>query len=742
MTVRTVPEHLFQYMLKNISGSRFETFAKLVFGSVFGEDFVPLGGMHDGGADGLLSSYIQEIRGKPNTFIQFSVTAEAGVKKKVQDTIEALRKAGREPKQLIYGSNAPLPKADVVAQEVFESHSVMIQVRDFERLRGYVNADEGANRSFYEFFSDEISTLSRAASLPLSAVTRFAKDPTVYVYLNHELRDRFSRDKLNERVLDALIYWSLRNTDPDKEVFLSRDAIAHDIESTFPVARSVLIPNLSNRLSVLSSKGANGSERIRHHKSRDLFCLPYEMRAQLAIEASEMISLQARFKDCISARLRAEGDADLSAVEFNTAALLIFETVHRYFVEQGVLLAAVLEKKIESLAISDQIVEDVMSQVLATLPGSPTISPSTFGACIKVLRGLFYRAEEVERQYMMYLSRTSCLMVTMQSAPRLLEYLNQMGGKFRLLVGSDLLVKAISEHYIEPDNRQVTNLLAVCKRLGSELVLPETALNEVFNHIHASDLEFRNHYAAQEAFLKPADLLACDRILIRAYLHAKRQAGGPRSWADFVNQLADPDGVRGKSDQARQSLREVLCKRHGMKFLPMQEVEAKTNATGVKELAERMEQATEVKHEELAYNDALMAYGVYALRQEGAESGVYDGFGFRTWWLTKKTRVLGLTGELVRSHGGVPYVMRPEFILNFVALAPKAAEVRQSCASLLPSTAGLQLGHYLDPGVMRKLLHDAEEWAKVSPERVSTMMSEKVNRLTHDRFKQYSRCIA
>ena len=94
------------------------------------------------------------------------------------------------------------------------------------------------------------------------------------------------------------------------------------------------------------------------------------------------------------------------------------------------------------------------------------------------------------------------------------------------------------------------------------------------------------------------------------------------------------------------------------------------------------------------------------------------------------------------SEGGVPYIMRPEFILNFVALAPKAADVRKSLADLLPTTAGLQLGPHLQPDVMHSLLRDAAEWARITPERVSVLMSDKVNRLKHDRFKQYTQKLA
>ena len=82
--------------------------------------------------------------------------------------------------------------------------------------------------------------------------------------------------------------------------------------------------------------------------------------------------------------------------------------------------------------------------------------------------------------------------------------------------------------------------------------------------------------------------------------------------------------------------------------------------------------------------------------------------------------------------------MRPEFILNFVALAPKAADVRKSFSDFLPTTAGLQLGRYLDDSVMHSMLNHVEEWSQLPPERVSVILGEKVNRLTHDRYKKYT----
>ena len=275
MALRIVSDDLFSYLMGRVSGARFETFAKQIFAIHFNENFVPLGGIHDGGADGAISSYMQEVQGKPSAFVQFSITNEGGTKTKITGTIEALKKVGREPRQLIYATSQSLPKADLIVQEVYENQAVMVQIRDFERIKGYVNSNEKANHIFYESFTSDISTLARAADLNLTSVSEFAKDPTVYVYLNHELKDRFSRDHLNERVLDALIYWTLRDTDPDKGLLLPRAGIAKAIEEAFPPAKGVLLPKLNDRLAELSKKEGGGVGRLRHYRSDECFSLSF-----------------------------------------------------------------------------------------------------------------------------------------------------------------------------------------------------------------------------------------------------------------------------------------------------------------------------------------------------------------------------------------------------------------------------------------------------------------------------------
>lgn len=738
MSLRPVGDKLFEYLISNVSGDRFESLAKKVYSAVYDDEFVPLGGMHDGGADGFYLPHVW-VGKKPDTFFQFSVTDSERAKNKVAGTLKSLMKVGRTPRHVIYSTTENLPKQDILISEIFDEYQVLLVIRDNDRLRQIVNSNAKANMLFLEFFRPDIDAVKDSSKSLQGAVNQFVEDPTVFALLDYELKDRFSRDHIQKRILDSLIYWALRDTDPDTEKLLGRLEISEAIRTVFPTAISVLLPLLDARLKELSRKTGENIERIRHYRARDLFCLPFDMRRQLAERAIEESKLQDHFIDSIKMRLRSDAKKALADDVVCLGAELIFDSVHEYFVEQGLILSAYLNNKVETIEISDQIVEDQVSRVLAKSKSKSKISPSLIADSMRVLRGIFYDPSDVERQYLGYLCRTSMLFMTLRSAPRMIEYFNQMGGNFCLLVGTDILVKAISEQQLPIEQRQVDGLLRACAELGAKLVLTEPVLNEVFTHLHAADLEYRNHYLPNEAYLSPEQVSECDRILIRAYYFARYSDGTVRiSWDKFINKLVDPSALRSKSEQGRIELRGLLMQRFHMEFLSDEEIETGVNKVEVSALADKLIKARINKNQELSFNDALMVYATYSQRRKHKESANYDGFGYRTWWLTKETQVLKFTGALVMKEGGIPYIMRPEFILNFVTLAPKAAHVRKAFRELLPTTVGLQLGQHLKPEVMHQLLAETEEWASLTPERVSVMIGDKINRLKFDRYKQYT----
>lgn len=741
MNFKPVSEKLFNYLVSNLSGERFETLAKSLYSAEIGDEFIPLGGIHDGGADGFMVGQVIEGK-KAGVFFQFSVTEVGRVKAKITQTIRALVKAGRNPKQVVYSTTKHLPKQDILIEEIFESHQVLLRINDGERIKQMVNTDTRLNKVFLDFFTADVLMLKCSAENLHGAVNEFVRDPTVFAFLDYELKDRFSKDHLQDKILDSLIYWALRDTDPDKNKFLDRDAIADAINTVFPTATSVLAPRLNTRLSELSRKSVGEEERVRHHKTKNLFCLPFGMRKQLAERALDESRLQDDFHESIRQHLRLFSTSLWPEDSEKLGTTLIFNSVHDYFVEQGLLLSAYLENMVETFQISDQIVERQVENVLAKSPERARISPELIECSMKVLREIFYNPSETERRYLGYLSRTSLLFMTLSTAPRMIEYFNKMGGNFRLLVGTDMLVKTLSEQQLPAERRQMESLLKACIEIGAKLVLTEPVLDEVFTHLHAVDLEYRHNYLPKEAYLSSSAVSEeCDRILIRAYYYCKFD-GKKISWDKFLNNFLDPISLRSKAEKGRTELMGFLIQRFKMEYLSREDISIGLVHEDVNNLAENLALARGTKNQELSSNDALMVHAVYRQRKIHKESAIYDGFGYRTWWLTKETQVLNFTGDLVRREGGVPYIMRPEFILNFIVLSPNAASARKAFRDLLPTTVGLQLGQHLKPDVMHRLLSETEEWATLPPERVAVIIEGKVNRLKYDRFKQYTAKIA
>lgn len=739
MSFKIVNDTLFGYLLTDISGGDFESLAKKLFSSEYGESFIPLGGMHDGGADGFCLPHVCEGT-KPTTFFQFSITDNERAKKKVSDTIKSLIKVGRSPRQLVYSTTEQIPKQDILVGEIFEEFEVLLRIRDRDGIKQLVNSNQTANKLFLDTFAAEINAVVNSAQKLEGCVNQFVSDPTIFAFLDFELRDRFSKDVLHDKILDSLIYWTLRDTDPDTNKLKTRQNLVDSIKTVAPSAANFLLPRLNNRLVELCHKDGGGEERVRHHRKLDSFCLPFEMRRQLAERAVEENSLQEQFMLSITLRLKSCSATELNRTDLEVGARLVFDSVHEYFVEQGLILSAFLEKRVEDIHINDQVVELQVSKVLSKLNVATKISPELVGRCMKVLGGIFYNTSDVERKYLGYLSRSSMLFMTLQSSPRVIEYFNQMSGNFRLLVGTDLLIKAISEQHLKPELRQVETLLQVCIKLGAKLILAEPVLDEVVTHLHAVDLEYRNHYLPNEAYLDVAKIGECDRILIRSYYHARLiERTTKKGWDAFIDSLLDPKALRNKSEQGREQLRGYLVQRFHLLFESYDDLGKGVNQSRVDLLAAQLSNARgSEKHSNLSQNDALMVHATYAQRKANKESANYDGFGYRTWWLTKETHILSFTGDLVRQEGGVPYIMRPEFLLNFVTFASKASDARKAFSDILPTTVGLQLGQHLKQDVMNELLDSVSNWDDLPPERISMMLADRVNKLKYDRFKQYS----
>lgn len=722
--MKNIDEHLKQYLLEKIDGFDFERLIHKLLSARDGQQFVPLGGIHDGGADGFLRSVLTDKR-KATSFIQISVQKD--VKSKIRGTVKRLRDFGRDVRTLTYWTNQKLD-IDVLEEELANELEIALRIRDWNSVSQLIESKVTVREEFLNYFHHDIDVLSDAKNVVEKRPFDVVSDPSIYVFLQFEKSERFGKGGLVAPIVDSLIYWSLRDSDPDKNVLVSRNEIKEAIEALLPSASNNLLPHLDERLKVLATKNGGGDQRVRYYQVSDSFCLPYQVRVELAAKSATELTLKAKVHASFVERATGHGADQPEAV-----ADACERALYRHFNEQGLILAAFLEKRLDNITVSDQIVESELQEAAAA---GVKLSRPSYVSALRVLQGALYTPNEVENEFLHRLSRTTMLLFSLKHCPQLIEYFNKMTGKFRLLIGTDILVKALSESFLPAEHRHVTNLLKVAQACGAKLLLAAPVVNELYSHLYAAHLEFRHYYAEQEPYITAQMASQSDRIMIRTYFYAKLHLRALKGWKSFIDMFVDYEELNSRTHRGEQQLAGYVCKTFGLEPIDLTEDGKKPNDKEVDDLASEFER-NNAKNEILAHNDALMVLSVYAQRRAAHETAIYDGFGVRTWWLTKQTRVLASTASIVLKNDRIPYIMRPEFLLNFLTLSPAGKAVDPVVRDLLPSHVGLQIGQHLQHEHMHKLLGELENWKELPEARREIKVSEAVDQLKYDRFKRY-----
>jgi hypothetical protein len=344
-------------------------------------------------------------------------------------------------------------------------------------------------------------------------------------------------------------------------------------------------------------------------------------------------------------------------------------------------------------------------------------------AILENLRVAFYDSLLEERLFFTRLSATYTLLFCLNTEPRLVEYFQSMASDFYLYVGSDILVRTISERYLHPEDQMMTNTLKIIREAGGELILSEQVLDEIHTHIAAADYEFRNKYQSIEASIDNVIARNSDRILIRAYFYAKLIPPigivGPEDWQNFINQFCDYELLH--KSEGREQIKNFLQAKFQMQFVSVDEIAKLYDPYEAEQLASCLEE--EKKDERLAKNDAVIALAVYGRREQNQESSRVSEFGYRTWWLTGESRILKHTVDIVKAHRS-RYMLRPEFILNFLTLTTSAVEVRRAYQNIFPNLLGIQLARRVDPNELTQVIQKVQEAQNLEPARRTAVISQ------------------
>ncbi|MCF4125688.1 hypothetical protein [Methylobacterium sp. SyP6R] len=718
--------------------SAFEQFVQTFHGSLLGTTFVPLGGMHDGGADGFVEQ-IFESKARAGTFLQASKTTD--IQGKIAQTLKRLKDFGRSPNVVMFYFSVPISQIDSIEEYNTNKHNITVRIRAKQYIETHINDSPQTIQAFNSYLRPSILHLLEVGSTGNSREFPF-DEKALCAFLGQEVNRRRGNSTLLTSLTDSLILWSLEGTDPDKSIFLDKNQIQAKIEGAIPAAKQFIRGNIKHRLDKLSSKHNGSGRQISFHKKLGSYALKYEERQKLVEENIKEAEIINKVSDSIFEKLRLELPSDLH-VQIPIISSAILECIEELFRKQGMVLSLYINDKDDDL-IEEINLTNVIDQKVDALNMQADSSIKIKSAIIIILRSMIYNPSNVEHDYLLRLSNTYFILFSIKNDPKIVEYFSGMAEKLYLYVGSDLIIKALSEYHLPDYGRLITNSLRILRESGATLVMAEPAFEEVFTHLRAAVLEFENFYAPVESAIDEEFVPYIDRIIIRAYFYAKLDINvvgrKPKGWMSYINQFCDYDDL--KRNKNRETLRMYLCDKFSLRFEERKTMLSLLDREDLKSLTnnitnERKKLSTKGDRVRvLAYNDALHALRVYSKRHEIGEITAPTPFGYKTWWLTHERtvqRVALTTLENRKSR----FIMRPEFLLNYIYLMPTKSEIIESYRNIFPTILGVSLSRRAPRHTLHNILISAREAYSVDSSRSRVMLKNFSDLLKSDQIRIY-----
>lgn len=703
-----------------------------------GHTFKPLGGQNDGGADGFVDSDIRQHANRTGVFFQSS--KELDPASKIRRTVKRLRDVGREPRTLYYASSRVVHRIDEMQDKLTEELDVNIRIYDRNYFEVHANENSNVQASFDENLSSSIAFIAEsvAPSFPTAGIPPAHRE--VSAFLGQEVNRKVGTTKTLESVTDALILWALEGTDPTGRMMTIEDIIAK-VENVVPTAKRFFRGEIRIRLRKLVAK-TDGERQVNIYGKQGLYCLPFESRRQIEKHNLEEEALKAAVSSGLEQRISTNGGSGYDGGLVTDLVNVLHKTLETVFEQQGFdvsnhFLAEQDPPRFESRPILE-IAENELNNI--DLRGEKLADLMLLLRTI--LRDVFYRSSLDERMYLGRLSRTYMLLFTIRNTPEVINYFNTMSKTFQLYLGSDLIIRAISEYFLAPEDQITVNAIRIIKQAGSSVILSESMLEEVHSHIYASHLEYENYYHDIDSIVDLALASQSDRILIRAYYYAKLESAGkdrPATWSQYLNNFLSVSKLQGsKSAASLASLRSTLCHRFGLRYETKADGGVGILEQDQKKLSKKIkEMRPAYKKDELAENDANLILRVDYLRKS-QEDGSGNPFGYKTWYLTQDTISGAATSICFPRRRGTRYVMRPEFLINYIANNPSNAEVRDSMRNIFPSILGVRLGSRLKDDHLQKLLQVIKEATLVDAARAQALVGEHADALKSNNLRQFA----
>lgn len=718
MDISVNPE-TFRFALTQITdGWIFENFAHDYLSKILSYDFVPAGGIRDRGIDGLEHTLWRSNRER----IIYQVSIDQQPKSKIEDTLTKLKLNNISYESLVYVTNRVVPSQDRLVDELEEKFDKVVRIWDQGWLAAHVNDSEKTVRSYQIFIDSHLHAFAKPGATYL--VANMESDPRVYAFLRQQWEEHHRSTPLNAILADTLILYVLEGTDPDKGIFLSRDEIFSAITDLAKIDLRTLHPTISQRLRTLAAK----PRKINHHRKIDSFCLRYEERLAIAERNLRDQQLYDEFQADTGASLQTYLSPGLLPVV--DATHLVEDILNALFSRQGLefsdfiingVAATTFEKSLPEL------VAEVVNKRAITNKDHELLKQQL----LLTIRNMIYNGSEAQRTFLNRLSHTYMLMFLMQCDPQLATYFESLSGKLTVYTDASIIIPAMSEYFLEPRNRRYSTLLRGAGDRGVRLVINEAILNELVSHFYMINEIYRKEYEGADDFYEDEYSIALvDQIMLRAYFYALRR-GTVSDWRTFISAFVSPNmrNLQG-------NLIEWLNTEFRIRYVPNSAENIELNPSEVAAVAGKLAgfktDETDAGRQKKAKNDAEVILSVYRVRELRNELGLGSIFGYTTWWLTSDSTTYRAVKEVFPEKYASDCYMRPDFLYNFVSLAPSKTETDEAFAALFPTVVGVNLSFRV-PDVIVKSIHGfIRDYRSMNPGRVKATLKELIDNLKSD----------
>ncbi|MFK7822707.1 MAG: hypothetical protein AB8G05_01015 [Oligoflexales bacterium] len=721
--------------LSHVQGTIFENFVNAFLPSLMGVNFIPLGGYKDGGSDGIQDMSDTWINSdKPTTFYQASI--ETNVEGKIKRTIARLKEVGRTPKTLYYLSSQKVSCPDKIEESLSDELEVIVKIKDQEYFASHINHDVGTRGSF-NIISHYLKILEKPGNSDFIPTTNNIKNPAIYVFLRQEADARGAKTDLLECMTDSLILWALEDTDPDPDnlKLMNVSEIEEKIKQVFSDTGHWVFSRIQDRLNFLSSKFNESGRKVRHHTKESSYCLPYETRKLITEENQQDKHIVEKVKYSIKERIRLMLPDKFEERQLTEMSKVAIRAIQLTFEREGVSFSNFINNGDESTESYDTIANQI-DEALTELGFAKhrLAYKETLLLCFK---HVFYSKNPEEQEYFIKLSRTYSLLFSLHLNHDVVRYFEDMASHLNLLVGSDVIVRALAERYVPEADQQTRNLFKILKGAGSTLFLTHATLEKVHNHLISTNHEFNNHFRSIERRVTPEIARNSHKILIRSYFYSKFNVDlgkkRPINWEQYIGQFCAYQYLEKQS--GLEDLKAFIINQFGFNFISHQEID--DLISDKEELEKLIVCLKEIKnHADLAKNTARIALAVYGLRDKNKEIAKTHKLGLKTWCLSNETRIYHETKWLTKDKGQ-PFLLRPEFLLNFISMSPKHHDVRNAFKDIFPSLLGIRLANRVEPNVLHDMLKKIDEAEQYEDGRIDVLISDIVDTLKSDYGKKY-----